>query len=106
MKLWKGKLCILLILLNIFEEVTAWDKFCSVICANKQCTSTGYGACTQCMLPWTWNATITACELLPSTGWVIVDTSTDISGSITSDLTTTATCGPCSGGGSGCSGGS
>ena len=82
MKLSERKLLIPLIFLYLVQEVTAWNKFCSVQCTNQQCTNTSYGACTQCTAPWSWNATINACEILPSTGWALVDVSSDAGGSI------------------------
>ncbi len=103
MNLSQRRFVISILILYLFEQVETWNKFCSVICANQQCNTANYADCKACILPWTWNTTTNVCQLLPTTGWAVVDISTDVGGSISPDFTTTGTCGPCT---SGCSGGS
>lgn len=92
---------ILLTLLAIVRYVDNWNKFCSVVCNSQKCNSMNYADCdpNQCQSPWTWNTTTNICEVLPTSGWALVDTSVDTgAGAITPDVGSTGTCGPQSGG--------
>ena len=95
-----GKPVILILLLGLVERINAWNKMCSVLCTNQSCSTNAYGNCTAngCQSPWTWNTTLTACELTAASGWSLVDVSSDIGGAILPDNGNTATCGPQSGG--------
>ena len=84
-------------------QTNGWNKFCSVMCPLNQCNSEAHGDCTSnfCQNPWTWNATLNTCDISLFSGWTIVNTSTDCTGclgGITSNITSTATCGSITGG--------
>lgn len=99
MSLAKAKWALPVFLLCIVEQAQAWNKMCSVVCGNQSCSTAAYAACSgQCSSPWTWNSTTNACELLATSGWGVVDVSSDIGGQITPSSSATATCGPQTGG--------
>lgn len=85
-------------ILYFIQGVLSYNKFCPVICANQACTTNLTGSCTACTSPWTWNTTTSTCELYPSSGWGLVDSSADMGGTITPNNTNEALC-ACTGGG-------
>lgn len=98
MDLMKVKWVIPVVILCLLKEVETWNKFCSVICSSQQCNSEAFGDCTQCASPWTWNPTTSVCEILPASGWGLVDFSPNEGGGLVTAASSTATCGPQTGG--------
>lgn len=74
---------------------SSWNKFCSVYCTSQNCISNASNACTanNCRTPWSWNTTTNKCELYNSSGWLLQDTSSDISGgNLLCSVLNTGTC--------------
>lgn len=76
--------------------MASYNKFCPVICSNQGCSNNL--TCTACSSPWTWNTTTSTCELYPTSGWGLVDTSSDLGGGIAQNYTQEATCACTTGG--------
>lgn len=60
---------------------------------DQQCSAWSSNTCSQCIAPFTKNTGTGLCEVTAASGWVLVDTSSDISGAITPNVTGTTTCG-------------
>lgn len=57
----------------LLTQISAWNKFCSVVCTPQDCASMNYADCTgSCSSPWVWNATSNLCEIPTTSGWGFV----------------------------------
>lgn len=87
---------LLLICYLVLPISSAPKIFCSIYCQKTQCNSAASNDCKACRAPFTDDGTGT-CAIDPiTTGYEIVDTSSDIGGGITvnSPISNTGTCGP------------
>lgn len=82
------------IFLNLLESSNAWNKFCSVYCSGQNCLSNATNNCSVCISPWTYNSSTKLCTIYNSSGYVLGDTSDDITdGTIsTTDASFTGSC--------------
>lgn len=80
----------------IIRQAQNWNKFCSVYCQNQQCNSQNSNDCmgNTCASGFVWNAGASTCEISATAGWEFVDSSNDVSGTISNNISSTATCGP------------
>lgn len=94
------KLFSVTIFIQLFKDAYGWNKFCSVVCGNQSCNTNAYSDCSSsCSSPWTWTAANSSCDVLPTSGWAIVDIYNDVGGGgIGHNGSGTATCGPQNGG--------
>lgn len=87
---------LLLIISVLIRQSHTWNKFCSVFCDDQKCNTQNSNDCyaDSCASGFAWNTTLNKCEASTGEGWVLVDSSADIGGNMTSSYVSTQTCGP------------
>jgi len=78
-------------LLRETYEITPIGTFCSAVCKPNSCTGPLPTDCTNCDTNFILSGT--TCNVNPTSGWELVDTSTDLGGTMTLDLGSTDSCG-------------